>query len=51
MRGLDKDYQKENSEQMQSSFKEIDQKIKSKVKIDRFFKIKKRSNYSGRNYK
>ena len=51
MRGLDKDYQKENLEQMQSSLKEFEEKIKSKVNIDRFFKIKKRSNYFERNYK
>ena len=42
MRGLDKDYQKENSEQMQSSLKEFEEKINSKVNIDRFFKIKKK---------
>ena len=41
MRGLDKDYQKENLEQMQS-LKEFEEKIKSKVNIDRFFKIKKK---------
>ena len=36
---------------MQSLLKEFEEKIKSKVNIDRFFKIKKRINYFERNYK
>ena len=36
---------------MQSSLTEFEEKINSKVNIDRFFKIKIRSNYFERNYK